>query len=281
MTRSSLELAVNIASQSVSLPAVATCSWCQSAAEALSIARPKCIALVRVMDVRTGMAMGAPWPEAGISSRPANKPLVEAVRAAAEQGMALTSGSQNGTFETQDEPVGAMALQLGQHDDEPDPAVSILSFIGARSALIACAMIDEDHGAQLRAVIAESASNEEPAFSECDAEALQAVMSQIVDRVRMAFVPEPGETIEPLNAREVKVLESLAQGKTIREIASSMHRSTHTIHDYLKSKHRKIGVANRAELIARAAGRCGPRSLQSLGVRVTGAGDRAQLTQPR
>jgi len=58
-----------------------------------------------------------------------------------------------------------------------------------------------------------------------------------------------------LTARETAVLEHVVNGHTANEIAVLLERSPHTVHDHLKSIHRKTGATTRGELIAAAIGR--------------------------
>ncbi|MFI4898124.1 MAG: response regulator transcription factor, partial [Phycisphaerales bacterium JB059] len=57
-----------------------------------------------------------------------------------------------------------------------------------------------------------------------------------------------------LTNREQVVLEELILGRSVREIAETMHRSPHTVHDHVKSLHRKLGASSRGALIAHALG---------------------------
>jgi DNA-binding CsgD family transcriptional regulator len=61
-----------------------------------------------------------------------------------------------------------------------------------------------------------------------------------------------------LTPHEVAVLDRLANGHTVEEIAAALHRSPHTIHDHVKSLHRKLGVERRAMLVSLAMGVAGP-----------------------
>lgn len=54
--------------------------------------------------------------------------------------------------------------------------------------------------------------------------------------------------------REVEVLQHLSEGRSVKQIAERLGRSEHTIHDHVKSLHRKLGATSRGELIARALG---------------------------
>lgn len=258
--RNSLELAADFTSRSETLPAIATCTWCESAAEVMCVARSRCVAVVRFVDRNCNAPLGPPWPGVGVSSRPENQPLTEAVREAAAQSHGEIGASPDlGDLDPCDDCM-VTAMTLDPHALAQDPVLSMLACIDGRSALLASTAIDPQRGVRLRIVIAESAASDDAPFTDADAEALRAAMRRIAQRARLAFASAPGVVTEPLNIREVEVLESLARGKTIRQIAAEMHRSTHTVHDYLKSMHRKVGVGCRAELIARAAGRCGPRT---------------------
>lgn len=57
-----------------------------------------------------------------------------------------------------------------------------------------------------------------------------------------------------LTPREQDVLERLVEGKSVREISDEIERSQHTVHDYVKSLHRKLGANSRGELVAKAIG---------------------------
>lgn len=57
-----------------------------------------------------------------------------------------------------------------------------------------------------------------------------------------------------LTPREQDVLELLVEGKSVREISDELSRSPHTVHDYVKSLHRKLGASSRGELVARVLG---------------------------
>ena len=57
-----------------------------------------------------------------------------------------------------------------------------------------------------------------------------------------------------LTAREQEVLDHLALGRSVREIAAVLQRSPHTVHDHVKSLHRKLGANTRGGLIPRAIG---------------------------
>jgi DNA-binding NarL/FixJ family response regulator len=70
--------------------------------------------------------------------------------------------------------------------------------------------------------------------------------------------PPPGEPAEaqtPLTERETVVLQRVAKGYTLPEIALQLGLSRHTIADYIKQIYRKLDVSSRAEAALEAARR--------------------------
>ncbi len=59
-----------------------------------------------------------------------------------------------------------------------------------------------------------------------------------------------------LTVREQEVLDALVQGHSVREIAAQFGRSQHTVHDHVKSLHKKLDASSRGELVAMALGHC-------------------------
>ncbi|MCB9838304.1 MAG: hypothetical protein H6813_03115 [Phycisphaeraceae bacterium] len=259
-TRPSLELATTLAANCSSLPAIATCNWCETAANLFSSARPRCVAIVRFVDREGDTPREESWPNIGVCCRPADPALAESARDAMERLRPCLQMIPVCGEDDDGEPCNSKAFRFDPDEAAGDPMMPMLAALGARSAILAMRQIDRARGVNLCVLIADRSTTGALDFDDDDAQALCAVMRLVADRAVQAYVQAPGDSVAPLNLREVKVLESLTQGMTIREIAGEMHRSTHTIHDYLKSMHRKIGVGCRAELIARASGRFEPRS---------------------
>ncbi|RMH13179.1 MAG: LuxR family transcriptional regulator [Planctomycetota bacterium] len=84
--------------------------------------------------------------------------------------------------------------------------------------------------------------------------ALQAILPLLTHRARLALGTSQDSTQTWLTVREQQVLEQLVLGKSVRQIAEDLGRSPHTVHDHVKSLHRKLGASSRGELIARALG---------------------------
>ena len=65
---------------------------------------------------------------------------------------------------------------------------------------------------------------------------------------------QQGSSIAWLTQREQAILDQLILGHSVREIADSIDRSPHTVHDHVKSLHKKLNASSRGELIAKALG---------------------------
>ena len=57
-----------------------------------------------------------------------------------------------------------------------------------------------------------------------------------------------------LSERELQVLTGIAHGQTYKEIASTMNRSSHTVHAHIKSAYEKLQACNRVDAIQKARG---------------------------
>ena len=85
-------------------------------------------------------------------------------------------------------------------------------------------------------------------------QALAAVMPVLARRALLALGDGSDGPTRWLTDREQIVLEQLTLGKSVRQIADELERSPHTVHDHVKSLHRKLNANSRGELVARALG---------------------------
>lgn len=83
---------------------------------------------------------------------------------------------------------------------------------------------------------------------------LNVVMPLLARRAVLAIGPEKTQSGDWLTSREQIVLERLTLGMSVSDIAAEMERSAHTVHDHVKSLHKKLRASSRGELIARALG---------------------------
>lgn len=86
------------------------------------------------------------------------------------------------------------------------------------------------------------------------------------DRLRQALGEHPNPW---LSSCEQRVLDLLTDGRSVPEIAESLGRSPHTIHDHVKRVHAKLGIRGRGALLARVLGHQPPPSNPAMIVRRT------------
>lgn len=78
----------------------------------------------------------------------------------------------------------------------------------------------------------------------------------IARRLLQHFGPVPvADDAAALTARESEVLQQVAKGFTVQEVADSLGLSRHTVAGYLKDIYRKLSVSSRAEATLEAARR--------------------------
>ncbi len=91
-------------------------------------------------------------------------------------------------------------------------------------------------------------------------ELLSAVLPALGRRTMLAIggadASDSGQWLTP---REQIILQHLLLGKSVRQIAEELGRSPHTVHDHVKSLHRKLHASSRGELVAKALGHSEPR----------------------
>ncbi len=112
---------------------------------------------------------------------------------------------------------------------------------------------------------------------------LEAVLPMLASKVAAAFIT--ADRSQWLTPREEEVLWHLLAGEKVPDIAVALGRSVYTVHDHVKSLHRKLGASNRGELVSRALGHIGPRvqvrpgavDVPAAPVRTNGVGDRTRL----
>lgn len=93
---------------------------------------------------------------------------------------------------------------------------------------------------------------------ETEVAVLEAALPALAKRTIMAIGTDPTDGGHWLTAREQVILQHLLLGKSVREIAEELERSPHTVHDHVKSLHRKLNANSRGELVARALGHVEP-----------------------
>jgi DNA-binding CsgD family transcriptional regulator len=246
------------------LPAVPTPDWCDQAARTLVAIGPELLAVVGIVRC-DGAGRLVQLAAAGVGS---NIPHTEGLdrlshlRLAVEQLVAtrferaqilMAEGAPRSgvlTLATSSESVGRWAECLkGLSATGGDPrgviwSTSILSPIDRSIGLLALVIPsrDEDLSEPNRVLLQTGASTlAKIAFHAIHATSRPGPSGRI------------GE-VQWLTPREQDVLELLVEGKSVREIGDELSRSPHTVHDYVKSLHRKLGASSRGELVARVLG---------------------------
>ncbi|MCC6320937.1 MAG: helix-turn-helix domain-containing protein [Phycisphaerales bacterium] len=88
--------------------------------------------------------------------------------------------------------------------------------------------------------------------------AVDAVASSLAKRAIMAIGTELTDGSMWLTVREQIILKHLLLGKSVKDIAEELGRSPHTVHDHVKSLHKKLNAKSRGQLVARALGHVEP-----------------------
>ncbi|RYY87819.1 MAG: response regulator transcription factor [Comamonadaceae bacterium] len=96
-------------------------------------------------------------------------------------------------------------------------------------------------------------TNGEPPLSPSIARRVLAFFGQ--QAARQAPLPGPQEVQTPLTDRETEVLQRVAKGYTLPEIALQLGLSRHTVAGYVQQVYRKLDVSSRAEATLEAAKR--------------------------
>jgi DNA-binding CsgD family transcriptional regulator len=118
---------------------------------------------------------------------------------------------------------------------------------------------DADASGSRRVVLAEVAIGPGSAMEASRAQAvMEASLPLLASRILRAIGPQATAKNDWLTPREEMVLWHLLSGKKVPEIAKELDRSVYTVHDHVKSLHRKLGANNRGQLVARALGHLGP-----------------------
>ena len=79
-----------------------------------------------------------------------------------------------------------------------------------------------------------------------------AVAGHILARIRRHNEHKPTVAVTPLTAKELLILELLASGKALKEVAAKQGISVHTVGDHVKAIYRKLSANSRGEAIYKA-----------------------------
>lgn len=225
------------------LPAVPTQDWCDRAGEIVGGIRPGAVTCVYIASID---------PDGRVLRMECRGGTIRPEPLSLRTGASLPwwpELSPAGSCE-------ARTARIAQSDSEgetPGRPAPRLELQDSRAALVG--VIPLQPRDPLRVLVVELWVSEEPwVLSDSDEACLAAVLPELARQALLAFGERTVDEAGFLTAREQHVLELLSSGHTIKEIATQLSRSPHTIHDHVKSLHRKLKASCRGELVARALG---------------------------
>jgi DNA-binding CsgD family transcriptional regulator len=264
-----LHSAVKVAELICGLPAVATQDWCDKAAGALLpiVGTGACVVLIGQFDERGGIhrseATGVAGCIAAEITTTVGKPLTATSTVMQDPNDAALARIRTNLAQARELnwPIGGLgggAVRVGT------PAT--LSAGNAAAQMNLLKRWDAvPHGTLLLGAVSLGQSERvmvielapAPGVSrptEVELSVLESVLPLLSRRAILAIGSGPAESAHWLTAREQIILQHLLMGKSVREIAEELGRSPHTVHDHVKSLHRKLNASSRGELVARALG---------------------------
>ena len=235
-----------------SLPAIATTDWAERAAVVFGAAVGSFAgyAAVLVVELNAGGTVsqvettGVVW-----YGRNAGAPAPSGVPQAATELARLTTLGWDAR--SQAVRVGLLSAVLGSERWSSSPLAAALG--GARGGEPLLAVGPLGQGQSSRLVIVVLSPDAGTGFEPQDAAVVRALMPILLGRAYTAF-GDSESRVAAISDREQVVLNQLIMGKSVRQIAEELGRSPHTVHDHVKSLHRKLNASSRGELIARALG---------------------------
>jgi len=262
-----LTTAVEIASAISTLPAVATQDWCARAAAALRHARPQSIVSVTLAAMGNRGAIVQLEATGTIGTDPFGR-AIESEVLHPEHAPSFDWWIQDES-PNRDQPCEVAILRsLRCSERWADSAAGRRwAKLGVNELIVGIApMAGDIHG---RALVIEVGAVANRPVTATEAALVKASLPLLCRRASLAFGTERSSALTRLTHREQQVLEHLALGKSVKEIATDLARSPHTVHDHVKSLHRKLNASSRGELIARALGHLAscsrkPRALPTL-----------------
>ncbi len=255
------------------LPAVATLDWCDGAASALTHLASPALTGVLIGTLEADGTLGQ-IEAAGVAGRAEAYPSAGAGFGSAHAAVELSTKDARLTgLRARLERLGTLGWAVGPEVVRHGAAAPMSRLAGEGWRHTAAGKVWGDLEPETvlagirpigtvepgRAVIAMMAVPEtSPAKVESLSAMLGAVLGLVEKRAVMAIGSKRASSTQWLTGREQIVLEQLSLGKSVRQIAEELDRSPHTVHDHVKSLHRKLDASSRGELIARALGHIQP-----------------------
>jgi DNA-binding CsgD family transcriptional regulator len=270
-----LEAAVRITESVCGLPGVATQNWCDQAAAALLplgrtasamamvgqvdeqgrlLQRPEATGVGGVYTAEVTTTVGRTTAAATAMAVDPSDGGLSALRAGVDQARELGWAPlrpapwtvRAGTPESFGLPATWRQSPLGRRWEAINPSTLVLAAVGLPGPIGERTLVVEvgiSSGVMLPV----------------EAAAVLAVTLPLMARRLIAAIGETTTSSSDwLTQKEQVVLNHLLMGKSVREIAQELERSQHTVHDHVKSLHRKLRANSRGELVARALGHLAP-----------------------
>lgn len=261
--------AVRVAELICGLPAVATQDWCDKAAAALLpiVGTGACVAVIGQFDDRGGIHRSEATGVAGCVAAEITTTVGKTATATSvvmqDPNDAALARIRTNLAQARELswPVGSLA---GNAVRVGTPATLSAGNAAAQMSLLK-RWDAVPHGTLLLGAVALGSSDRvmvveiapAPNVSrptDVELAVLESVLPLLSRRALLAIGSGPAESAHWLTAREQIILQHLLLGKSVREIAEELGRSPHTVHDHVKSLHRKLSASSRGELVARALG---------------------------
>ncbi|MCA9294471.1 MAG: response regulator transcription factor [Phycisphaerales bacterium] len=236
------------------LPAVPTQSWCAEASAAIQHIRSTAFVLVTLLTNGEQGGSGPASVEATGGLAPAASAFHEDIGRIHSDGVGAPGWRVAEAL--QGERIGAARLR----DLSSWSAWSFTAAgkrwkrFGVNDLLIGAGCLHPENPNRVL-VVELGAGPEYPPFAQSDAIVLAPILEMVTERAAIAFGMLPVTASSTVTPREEQILQLLTLGCTVREIAERLSRSRHTVHDHVKSLHRKLGATTRGALIARYLGR--------------------------
>ncbi len=254
-----LETATIMTEAICELPAVATLDWGDRAAEALrpvAVSGRVCLLLASIDQSGAIVSHEATGVATGRRDMPGTAdPSVElTLRSRAER---LTDiGFRPSAAELDEGVFGSLGELIRSPDWRTRGLGQLWAGIPCTDVLVgACRMGTVEAGRLMIAQVAyTSAEGPGGAAAKVGVSLLRVSMPLLVRRALLAIGARRSTSARWLTVREQQVLHELTLGKSVRQIAEEMGRSCHTVHDHVKSLHRKLNASSRGELVSRALG---------------------------
>lgn len=231
------------------LPGIATQDWCDRAAQAVSQLTPGPVAIA--IGELNGQTLRV---EAfGLSGRQVSSETLRSLNARFRDQATLDWGvcepsDWNARVQT------AACESLQDEEFAKSRAAAQWRDAGAHGVIASAARYSEKDDKRVLVVEVGAVGPKSDWFPSILRLSVDASMRPMMRRAVMAFGHEPIVPSRMLTSREQEILDLLALGLSVRVIADELGRSPHTVHDHVKSLHRKLNASSRGQLIARALG---------------------------